>query len=282
MSYSTVPIFFAQDDPNADPSTIGALPPRFGLLDDSEDRWKTFQSAIGCLNAEAPGGVSYKVCFLGRHGEGWHNVAEAKYGTEAWDAYWSKLDGDSEITWGPDALLTPLGETQALQAREAWKSEIPKGIPVPAKFYSSPLRRALDTWKETFGLRSNDAVLDKSKRTVLILENCREQYGVHTCDRRSTLSSLVTIYPPPTYVFEEGFAEEDPLWQKDEREPKPHIAERARAVLEVIFREPDIYISITAHSGFFNGVLAVIGRSDYALPTGGVLPVVVKRTAIPN
>lgn len=37
------------------------------------------------LNKEAPTGTSYKVLFLGRHGDGDHNVAEAFYGTAAWD-----------------------------------------------------------------------------------------------------------------------------------------------------------------------------------------------------
>jgi hypothetical protein len=29
--------------------------------------------------------VQYKVLYMGRHGEGYHNVAEAFYGTPAWD-----------------------------------------------------------------------------------------------------------------------------------------------------------------------------------------------------
>jgi hypothetical protein len=37
------------------------------------------------LEAAKKEGESYKVLFLGRHGQGWHNVAEAKYGTKAWD-----------------------------------------------------------------------------------------------------------------------------------------------------------------------------------------------------
>lgn len=73
----------------------------------------------------------------------------------------------------------------------------------------------------------------------LLLQNCREEYGIHTCDLRSPLSSLRTIYPPPTYTFESSFAEDDPVWQKDERETKAHIAERARKVLEVVFAGPE-------------------------------------------
>jgi hypothetical protein len=30
--------------------------------------------------------------------QGYHNVAETKYGTPEWDRYWSKLNGDDEMT----------------------------------------------------------------------------------------------------------------------------------------------------------------------------------------
>jgi len=43
----------------------------------------------------------------------------------------------------------------------------------------------------------------------------------------------------------------------------------------------DTYISVTAHSGWINGVLRVIGRENYALPTGGLIVVVVKGTVVP-
>lgn len=31
------------------------------------------------------GSTHYKLFFLGRHGEGWHNAAETFYGTPAWN-----------------------------------------------------------------------------------------------------------------------------------------------------------------------------------------------------
>lgn len=37
------------------------------------------------LNSRAERNVQYRVLYLGRHGEGFHNVAESWYGTEAWD-----------------------------------------------------------------------------------------------------------------------------------------------------------------------------------------------------
>ena len=40
---------------------------------------------ISTLNERAKSDERYHLLVLGRHGEGWHNVAEAKYGTKAWD-----------------------------------------------------------------------------------------------------------------------------------------------------------------------------------------------------
>jgi hypothetical protein len=40
---------------------------------------------VRALNAQAGPDVQYKVLYMGRHGEGFHNVAESWYGTDAWD-----------------------------------------------------------------------------------------------------------------------------------------------------------------------------------------------------
>ena len=74
------------------------LPSGLGLLDARESRWTDFKAEIDQLNANAPEGTSYKVFFLGRHGQGFReyplprhadllmhkedNVAELKYGTK--------------------------------------------------------------------------------------------------------------------------------------------------------------------------------------------------------
>lgn len=78
------------------------------------------------------------------------NVAESFYGTPSWDDYWSKLNGDGNMTWGreyfwltlavviltlnrivADALLTDLGKQQATLAHNAWITERSKRDPVP-------------------------------------------------------------------------------------------------------------------------------------------------------
>lgn len=48
-------------------------------------QWQKFAKHIQSMNDASQENVKYKVLFLGRHGEGVHNVAERRYGTKAWD-----------------------------------------------------------------------------------------------------------------------------------------------------------------------------------------------------
>ncbi|KAI0647763.1 phosphoglycerate mutase-like protein [Trametes meyenii] len=271
--YEIVTGFFAQDDPAADAAAIGALPSRFGLLDESPDRWRKLAKRIDDLNAGASGDTRYKLFFFVRHGEGYHNVAEQKYGRELWDAKWSKLNTDGKIVWGPDPDLTSIGIAQAEAARRVWEAECEYDIPVPLKQYASPLRRALNTWREIF---ERGELLSPDTRRVTIVENLREHNGEHSCDMRSPRTTIAQNFEPPVYEFEDGFSEEDILWT-DEREKPEHLKERAQAVLECIFaRDEETYIAVTAHSGIINGFLAAMGRPRYGLPTGGILPLVIR------
>jgi len=244
--------------------------PRFGLIDEQDDRWTTFVAKIKQLNATAEPGVQFKVFFLGRHGEGFHNVAESKYGSQAWCKHWAKLDGDGEIVWGPDPQLTPLGEQQARHAHTAWEKERVFGIPLPEKLYTSPLTRAIRTNQVTF----DNTLLPSGPKTIIV-ENMRERNGVHTCDRRRTRSEIHNTFPE--YDFEDGFTERDELWKPDYRETYDDIDRRARYVLDMIFhQDAQHYISITAHGGFIGGFLRMCRHRPWSLPTGGIIPVVVK------
>lgn len=48
-------------------------------------QWQRFNHHVVRLNRRSARHVQYKVLYMGRHGEGYHNVAEAFYGTPAWD-----------------------------------------------------------------------------------------------------------------------------------------------------------------------------------------------------
>lgn len=47
--------------------------------------WQRFGCYVDSLNHAADVDEHFKLLFLGRHGEGWHNAAETYYGTSAWN-----------------------------------------------------------------------------------------------------------------------------------------------------------------------------------------------------
>ena len=56
-------------------------------------QWQRFEHNLAKLNEaalETEPGVSYRLLFLGRHGQGYHNVAESYYGTDAWNVRFMK------------------------------------------------------------------------------------------------------------------------------------------------------------------------------------------------
>lgn len=94
---------------------------------------------------------------------------------------------------------------------------------------SSPFSRALHTCLLTF-----EGVLPSESFKVTIVENCREEYGEHTSDKRRTKSEIAALFPQETFTFEAGFEEEDTLWTT-ERETTAHAETRAADVLNRVF-----------------------------------------------
>lgn len=208
-------------------------------------------------------------------------MAENEYGTEAWDSYWSKLNGNGNYTWGPDPVLTPLGVEQVKLINQMWRSEVPKGIPIPDVMWISPFRRALMTCAITFnGWLYPDGAEPgmeiASSRARIAVEDIHEDSGVHTCDLRSPKSVLHEEFP--WLLFENGFAEEDPLWTPDHRETGPEHDIRSRRALAKFFVAEGTYISVTSHSGTMASIFRVLGHQPYPVGPGGVVPVLVKAT----
>lgn len=118
LNYTTVTGYFLQDEPSTDPATFDyvslvtleeervwgdlanvnypfQIASNFGLIeraydsdnsgDEKKSQWERFEKQVHHLNRRSGRHVQYKVLYLGRHGEGYHNVAEAFYGTPAWD-----------------------------------------------------------------------------------------------------------------------------------------------------------------------------------------------------
>ncbi|ORY73408.1 histidine phosphatase superfamily [Leucosporidium creatinivorum] len=270
-NYTVVRGFFLQDEPSFNSTTFDLLHSSFGLLSNSTSRWHSFRSSIDLLNSQANKHTTYKVLYVARHGEGWHNRAEEKYGTEEWNRRWSRLEGDGEMVWGPDPLLTPLGEQQARAVNEAWKEEIKDGVPLPMSLYSSPLSRSARTLEITW----EDILIEPRGVRPLVREHLRETIGLHTCDKRSPKSVFAERFP--SYKFEVPFSEHDQLWSPNFQESSIQQALRTQQVLNHLFAtDPSPYISLTAHGGTIASLFRVVGHQPQEVKPGGFVPIVLK------
>lgn len=235
-------------------------------------QWQKFANYVNTLNKESGDDVTYKLLWMGRHGEGYHNAAETFYGTPAWNCYWSELEGNGTVRWD-DALLTEAGIAQAEKANKFWKYELEnQRIPAPQSYYSSPLRRCLYTANITF---SGLDLPEDRPFVPTIKEFFREGISIHTCDRRSNKTTIAGLVP--TWKFEPGFPEQDPYWTGVLGEDSSSQDARSKIVLDEVFSEDDnTWLSITAHSGEIASILRTLGHRTFSLSTGQIIPVLVK------
>ncbi|RMZ81114.1 hypothetical protein DV738_g2413, partial [Chaetothyriales sp. CBS 135597] len=304
--YTAVEGYFLQDDPETDAASFDFKKHNFGLINRPYESdgsistvsaasltpWQRFAHHLVWLN-EGPSALrkttSYRLLFLGRHGQGFHNVGEAYYGTENWDCYWSLQDGNGTVTWA-DAHLTDLGISQAQDVHGFWLKQIEEQqIATPDSFYVSPLDRAINTAEITFrdlplakwGGRNQQHQDGQVDYRPLIKELLREGNGLHTCDRRSTKSEIAARWPG--YRFEPAFTEQDKLWRADARESSSALRVRLRSLLDDVFaHDAHSVISFTAHSGAIAAILDVVGHRQFSLQTGAVIPVLVKVERVPG
>lgn len=263
IEYSTVTGYFLQDEPSTNASTFSFLNSNFGLINRTyasdltygsqgkRTQWQRFANQVFRLNRDAPQGTQYKLLYMGRHGEGYHNAAESYYGTPAWNCYYSELDGNGSVTWA-DAHLTPRGIAQAHSVNTFWASEIKiQKIPTPQSYYTSPLTRSLATANLTFsGLK----LPSRHPFIPIIKELFREGISGHTCDRRGSKSYIQSAFP--SYKFEPGFPETDQLWEAYHGETQVDQDIRSKSVLDDVFsNDRETYVSLTSHSGEIASIL---------------------------
>lgn len=268
LAYSTVAGYFQQDEASTNASTFNFMTTNFGLLNRTypsdvtihnrnPTQWQRFHHQVSLLKSQAPRGTTYKVLYMGRHGDGYHNDAEAFYGTPAWNCYYSERNGNGTVTWA-DAHLSPLGVTQALAVKAFWAKEIvEQKIPRPQSYYTSPLARCLQTANYTF---SGLDLLPQHHFIPEVKEFFREGISGHTCDRRSSKTYIHDAFP--SYTFEPGFAETDQLWEALHGETQIDQDIRSKKVLDEVFSsDRSTYISITSHSGEIASLLRGKSRS---------------------
>ncbi|KAF2428047.1 phosphoglycerate mutase-like protein [Tothia fuscella] len=284
IKYSTVTGFFLQDLNTTNTTTFDYSTQNLGLINQAYDsdkdcpnvnkltQWQKFEYQLAQLNHKSSKNIEYKLLYLGRHGEGWHNAAETFYGTPAWNCYWAELDGNASASW-VDAKLTANGIAQAQKAHNFWANAISvQRIPTPNKFYTSPLSRCLATANITFtGLN-----LPKKKKFVpVVKEYLREGMSIHTCNWRSNKTYIQNTYPG--FKVESGFSEFDNLWNGVTSETSTAQDLRSKALLDDIFSsEKGSYHSCTSHSGEVASLLRVLGHIPFSLSTGAIIPVLVK------
>ncbi|KAB8238878.1 histidine phosphatase family protein [Aspergillus alliaceus] len=289
INYTTVTGYFLQDEATTDPSTFDFTATNFGLINrtypnDKKNsnltQWERFHHQVVDLNRRSPPNVDYKVLFLGRHGEGWHNAAEDYYGTPAWNCYWSLLDGNSTTTWR-DADLTNAGIEQARIAHNFWQKELDsQHIHPPDSYFVSPLTRTLRTANLTFsGLR---LPYRSAPFRPLIKEYFREGISLHTCDQRHNRTYIHSLFP--TWPVERGFTETDELWNGVTAETSTAQDFRSKAALDSIFKAngTGLFVSVTSHSGEIGSILRVIKHRTFKLNTGAVIPVLVRAETVPD
>ncbi|OAA34180.1 Histidine phosphatase superfamily, clade-1 [Metarhizium rileyi] len=281
IQYTSVGGYFLQDDPNTNPDGFDYAQHNFGLIDrkystddkfdpdGTKTQWQRFNKWVHYLNhhCDQSENIRYKVIFFGRHGQGYHNVAESFYGTPAWNA-----KGNGTITWA-DPLLTPDGFKEAEKANGFYRRLYEQqSMPRFESYYSSPLKRCLQTANTTFG------TLDLPTEypfVPTIKELFREDISIHTCDRRSTKSEIAEFMPG--WTFEEGFTEKDELWQGDKGETPAHQVARSKKVLDDVFtNDGSTWISVTSHSGEIAALLTALNHRAFSLSTGQIIPVLIK------
>ncbi|KAI8948991.1 phosphoglycerate mutase-like protein [Xylaria longipes] len=286
INYTTIDGFFLQDDPVTDPKTFDYTTVNYGLINRSyptdkefdrhgkKTQWQRFGHYVDTLNRKADKNTQYKVLFMARHGEGYHNAAESYYGTPAWNCYWGPLDGNGTVVWR-DARLTEAGIVQCAKSHDFWKNALAaEKIPAPQTYYSSPLTRSATTANLTFG--GLDLPRDRPFAPT-VKELLREGISIRTCDERSTKTELAALFP--NFRFEHGFAETDQLWRGGEDEGETPEAEFARTkiVMDDIFTNDDsTWISLTTHSGQIGVALQVLGHRAFSLSTGQAIPALIQ------
>ncbi|KAI1410468.1 phosphoglycerate mutase-like protein [Hypoxylon sp. FL1857] len=290
INYTTISGFFQQDDPATDSSSFDYTTTNYGLIDRSyptdgefdpgkeKTQWERFAYYVNSINRGCDRNTQYKVLFMGRHGEGYHNAAESYYGTPAWNCYWGLLEGNGTSVWR-DAQLTEAGKAQCTKANNFWKHALTvEKIPAPQSYYSSPLTRSATTANLTF----NGLDLPAERPFApTVKEYLREGISMRTCDERSNKTHIQALFP--AFKFEDGFTEDDELWKGYEGETSEAQLKRTKIVLDDIFSNDDnTWISITSHSGQINANLKVLNHIAFSLSTGQAIPALIKAVNLRN
>ncbi|KAM3540267.1 hypothetical protein ARSEF1564_006832 [Beauveria bassiana] len=213
--------------------------------------WARFVNHVQALNRESPDNVSYKIMFLTRHGQGFHNAMKDKAAAgETCD----ENHGDDAEAQCFDALLTDAGIAQADALGAEWLATA--GLPVPQSHYASPLTRCLQT----------------AERYLQPLMSVPGDEAPARMDRRARACEI-----------EHGFSEEDLLtitMRAEQRaETETENRERVMRVLEDVFDEGDgagEVVAWTFHSLTMRALMGGLGMVPFKVQPATTVAVLVR------
>jgi len=188
-----------QDLNTTNSGTFDYIGTNFGLINQTYpgvsanlSQWQQFDRVVFNLNQLAPSDTTYKLLFIGRHGEGYHNAEQTYAGTPAWNCFFSEIDGNATAHWN-DAPLDQNGINQAIKNGQLWERLLEQqGIEAPQSYYTSPLTRCLQTANYTYGGLSLPSYYPF---VPTVKEFFRESISIHTCDRRSNKTYIAETFP---------------------------------------------------------------------------------------
>ncbi|KAG0557354.1 hypothetical protein KC19_11G123000 [Ceratodon purpureus] len=205
-----------------------------------------------------------KILHAVRHGQGFHNIAGDKdlKQYESWDFM--------------DASLSELGWQQAEALHEHMvKTHIRNHVEL---VIVSPLLRTLQTAVGVWG--GGTLLAGEPPHSALMApgvgqyqhlpvssagcppfvanEWCREQNGVHPCDKRSSISSYKANFPAIDFTQIE--TDEDTWWHATNRETQDEILTRARVFLKWILDRTETRIGVVSHSSFLYHLVHLFGE----------------------
>ena len=163
---------------------------------------------------------------------------------------WKQFTSSSENPYAMpeimDAPLTEKGRQQAKQLQPRVEALEYK----PELVVLSPNCRALQT-----GLLAFQSLIGHAP--FIAHEMCREESGVHLCDKRRPVSNQTQEFPQIDFSL--CPSEDDPLYKDDARESKRQLGERIYTFMEWLSQRPERHVAVSSHSGwllcFFNGVV---------------------------
>ncbi|KAF1322219.1 Phosphomutase pmu1, partial [Globisporangium splendens] len=248
-----------------------SIPPLFKNFRLSMRDWADFEAKLAkTVNATTPP-RDIKVVYFIRHGEGVHNEIEKAYGDEWWDTEESRSEKYL------DTGLTEIGINDARSKGPApLAAERANGMPTIERIIVSTLSRTIQTAQNFF---EGYPVVSPQ---FVSMELCRERLGMHTPNKRTTLTKLKTKFPTVDFAFKgaEILDEEDVLWDPNHMETDPEIQVRAVQFLEQFFDViPDTHVAVVAHYKLIWGMWVAMRPQDTEVTPDNceVVPIVLER-----